>query len=564
MAGELTNFGPDDEEVENRAPNVIGVAIEDTAEAAAYMPTIRAKPLKLTKQAQQQASKTERICAGYVERAGGELWNIRSIMDCVQYGLMAGWAAWDSELEMPVIEHRDARTVYPEPDWRPGSNLKRAMIARKVRLSQLDSDVQARVEEAAGSKSQTLHQKLNEEVTLVEYHDCHESLVAILYYTGPSSSTQQSGNYIPVLLERIPNELGVCQVVVEQRITPDGEPRGQFDQVIRPLLAYQRLQGMALDYADQAVYSDLYVIDPIGPIPEGGGGVIQLGPNGKIGRVPPAVSSLSLFQELAQLMDAIHLGGRWPKSRPGEIAQSQASAKFLESSVGMMNTAIKTLHLIFKRFGEKLLRICLTMDHKLSKPGARTMAGVLRNQQFLEEYNPTVDIDPRVKVDLVYGLGLGREPAQSAVLHIQYHQLGAISLRTVMESIEGLTDIERELRQLDVEKFETMALSKLMQGVESGALPDEALVAIAKARQNGKSLIDVFEEFVVKPQQEAAATQVQSGLGQGLLPPGPAPGAPGAGGMPVPPPPAAPDLIAQLSSPAGGPGNFIGSRATSG
>jgi len=128
----------------------------------------------------------------------------------------------------------------------------------------------------------------------------------------------------------------------------DGEFRGQFDQVVGLLEAHIRLMSMVLDYADQAVYSDIYVKDLIGEMPYGGGAYIELGPQGAIGRVPPAVSSLNVQADMAQLMDGIHLGGRWPKSRPGEIDQAIASAKFLESSVGMMNTAIRTYHQILQ------------------------------------------------------------------------------------------------------------------------------------------------------------------------------------------------------------------------
>jgi len=308
--------------------------------------------------------------------------------------------------------------------------------------------------------------------------------------------------------------------------------------------------------------SDIWVKDPIGPIPLGGGGVIQLGPNGAIGRVPPAVSSFSLSQELNGLMESIHLGGRWPKSRPGEVDQSIASAKFLESSLGMMNTALKTLHETMQRMWEQALRIAFEIDR--CRPGKKHAAGVLRNQQFIVEYS-TDDIDPEIRIRAEYGLGLGRDPAQSAVLHLQYQGAGMISTEFVQESIEGLTDVPRERQRLLMQKMTDMAMAKLMMSIEQGAVTDEQLVAFAKAVRDGDDIWDIYQEQIVKPQMDAAASQITSGLDGGLVPPGMDPGAgmpgapPGAPG-PMPPPPEDPiQAIGRLAVPLGG-GSFAGTQ----
>jgi hypothetical protein len=365
-----------------------------------------------------------------------------------------------------------------------------------------------------------------------------------------------------VELERIENKAGVCPVVIGTRISLDGEVRGQFDQVVGLLEAHIRLTGLILDYADQAVYSDIFVKDLIGEMPYGGGSFIELGPQGAIGRVPPAVSSLNVQADLSSLVDGMHVAGRWPKSRPGEIDQSIASAKFLESAAGMMNTAIRTYHQIMQRQLEKALRIAFEID-KSYFPGAKSATGILRNQQFLIEYNPSSDINTNHQLRVEYGLGLGRDPAQSAVLHIQYSQAEFVSKEFVQENIDGLTDVGRERSRLDVEKFRGMALAKLLMGLEQGTIPEAALVEIARAREQGEELFDLYEKYIVKPAEEMIANQVPTGLGPpmqpGALPPGPSPeGA--AGPMPPGPPPGA-ELLARLGTPAG-PGGTLGPQVT--
>jgi hypothetical protein len=314
--------------------------------------------------------------------------------------------------------------------------------------------------------------------------------------------------------------------------------------------------------------SDIWVKDLIGQMPYGGGAVIQLGPNGSIGRVQPAVSSLQVQQELDSLVNNIHLGGRWPKSRPGEIDQSIASAKYLESAAGMMNTVIRTMHLVNKRALEQALRVCFKQDLESGKP--RMISGILKNQQFLEEHDRKL-IDPKARLRVDYGIGLGRDPAQTMVLGIQGMQTGLFSKEFVQENFEGLTDVSRERERIDVEMLKDMAFAKIQQGIQDGSIPSEALVQIAKKRSKGDDIFDVFEEFIVKPAQAQQEQMVQPGL------PGAQPMMPGAnpaeaGMMPPPsaPPPeellagmlgagpgGPPKMIARTSVPTG-PGSFAG------
>ena len=44
VRGEFDIFDPDEEKVTSRSPNLVQVAIEDTAEAASLVPTIRVQP----------------------------------------------------------------------------------------------------------------------------------------------------------------------------------------------------------------------------------------------------------------------------------------------------------------------------------------------------------------------------------------------------------------------------------------------------------------------------------------------------------------------------------------
>jgi hypothetical protein len=205
------------------------------------------------------------------------------------------------------------------------------------------------------------------------------------------------------------------------------------------------------------------------------------------------------------------------------------------------------MHLVLKRGFEQMLRLCFRYDKQMGKD--RTVAGVLRNQQFQRERS-VADIDLAARIRVEYGMGLGRDPAQSMVIAIQSMQAGLVSSEFVQENFEGITNVALEQQRLDAQMLKELAMAQLMQGLESGSIPKKALIEIYRARMNGENLFDLFDKYIVKPEQEALDAQVNTGLpgGEAMMP-GAAP--PGAGGLQPPPPP---DIEAMLSGLAGGGG----------
>lgn len=550
VKGNWSIVDPDDDEVTSRSPNMIQVALEDTAEAASYQPTIRVKPSGAGPTAKKKASAMEELGTSYLDVSRMKLLTIKSLQDLAGFGMFSWLVSYDEESQAPVIRWRDPRTCYPEFGYQAWDSVRTCVFAREVYVRQLPELYQEKVRAAFGGLWERDHYDVlfhDRKVTLTEICEQDAITVAALYSHSQGNIGSKGATWLPVLLDVAPTLGGICPVVVGERLVLDNEPRGQFDQVVGVLQAHIRLMSMVLDYSDQMVYSDIWVKDLVGQMSYGGGAYIQLGPQGQIGRVPPAVSSFSVQQELEQLVNNVHLGGRWPKTRPGEIDQAIASAKFVEATAGMMNTVIRTYHLIMQEHLESALRICFKQD--ALKGPKRTVAGILRNQQFMvERSKDDIDLAARVQVD--YGIGLGRDPAQSLVLGIQGAQTGMWSNDFVQENFDGLTDIEQERRRIDVNKFKDMAFAQLLNGLQTGSIPQAALVKIAQARATGEDIFALFQEYVVAPAEELAQQSYTSGLTGEQVAPGGAP--PGAGG---PAPPVPPDGAALLGALAGaGPG----------
>lgn len=564
VRGDFSVFDPEGDDIDSRSPNLVQVALEDTAEAASGLPTIRITPHKAGEKAKGLAARQERIGTGYFDVSKMDLLVPQTVLDLAATGF-ACWVVWpDFEHRLPVIEHRRSAECYPEPGLRPGDDCRKAMFIRRVHYSQLPDHYRVLLFDfVTDDTGRWINERLD--IDLVEWFDEDEIVIAAMMTHNPIYAGT-TVSVTPVILERITNETGVCPVVIGSRITLDKEFRGQFDQVVGVLEAHIRLLGMVIDYADQAVYSDIWVKDPIGQISWGGGAYIELGPQGGIGRVPPAVTSLNIQQDIERLVDAIHLGGRWPKSRPGEIDQSIASAKFLESAAGMLNTVLKTYHIILKRMMERALRVAYTTDQKVF-PGEKVISGVLNNQEFVQEYDASKDIDLRNPVRIEYGLGLGRDPSQSAVLMIQYAQSGFISDEFVQENIDGVVDVERERVRIDTAQLRAMMFAKLLEGVQTGTVPSTALVDIHDAREKGEAIAALYRKFIAEPEAAQPFNPLGGALGAGPGAP-PAPGAgpgapPGVAMPPVPPAPGGVEMLARLGVPIDG-GGTLGTQVMGG
>jgi hypothetical protein len=543
--GEWQIVGPGDKAVnESASPNLILTALEDTAEAASLIPSVRVKPPGTTDTAKKVAAKMEQIGTAYLQSSEIELVTLKTLMHLAGHGLFS-WVATKKPGEAPALLWRDPRTCFPEPNRNSLGATDRCFFAQDVRLTQLPADWRTKFEQGVIQQGKNPRYFQDHAVTLVEYYDMDETVIAGIYDSnvieGNTRNPSNPPQMVSIILEHETNDTKRCPVTIGQRISLDNEPRGQFDQVINVMEAHIKLQRLVLDYAAQGVYSDIYVKDLIGKMPYGGGSYIQLGPQGEIGRVPPAVTSMTVYNELQGLVEGLHLGGRWPKTRPGDIEQNIASGKFLESSVGMMNTVIRTYHLVLRRALKETLTTMFALDKASGEK--RTMHGRHKGQTFTIEVDTANDIDLDCEIDVTYGLGLGRDPAQSMVLGIQASQAGIVSLEFVQENFEGIEDVNLEKIRVDVQALRDMMFAELLTGVQSGTIPKGALVEIMRARLNGELIHELFERYVAKPAEEAQASMLTSGLTGASMQPGQGPEQ--MGGM-VPPAPPAEELMAGL------------------
>ncbi len=569
-----------------KSPNVIHVGLEDTAAAASMVPTVRVHASDPSDEdSEHSAAQMERLGASYLKRAGGKLLYQKSSLA----GGAFGFACWQVVNDGPtgkvgsIPQWRDPSGCFPEPDVDEIGVASRMFHARDIYVSQLNPIHARRFQEhCAGhtdgkGRADPMDPKWfsDHSVTMLEYSDANRVTIGLAY---DSSRVQRANGYKPymdgvgskwvsVIVEDYPNAAGMCRGVYGQWPSLDGEPRGQYDQVVPVLHAHMRLVAMALEHAAQSVYNELVVVDPIGDVPQGPDAVIELGPQGKAFRLPPATVAFSFFEETNRLLDAVHVGARWPRNRTGEVSQSQASGKFVETSLGVQNAVIQTHHTVLERMTTQALNVCFALD-KAEGP-KRTAAGVLRNQQFQIKFD-RADIDLAAEVCPSYELGSGRDVAQSAVIAIQLLGAGAISKLDLMENYPGITDVSRTQARLLAEEIEGQAKAQLWMAVQAGEVSPEQLLALLKEVRRGGVFDEAYRKYIFEPKTKAQS-QMPVGMDGSRMQPGPGPGGPGIPAAPNPMDvlgmlgggPEAPSTINRLSVPLGA-GSFAGSQISGG
>jgi hypothetical protein len=552
VRGDWSVVNVNDEILTPKSPNIIHVGLEDTAAAAAMIPTVRVAASKPGDSAsEKRAAKMEMLGASYLDRAGGKLHFQSSSIGAGAYG----FACWNVVNDGPNgkngsrLEWRDPMSCYPEPDVGTLGVASRVFFAREMFLSQLPEHYRFLFYAHCDEHEWDLEHFDNHAVTLVEYSDCERVTTGISYDASRipgidgTRSLIGAARWISVIVDDFPNKAKMCRGIYGQLPSLDGEPRGQYDQVIPVLHAHIRLVATALQHANQAVYNELVVVDPIGDIPTGPDAVIELGPNGKAFRLPPASVGFSFFEETQRLLDSVHVGSRWPKNRPGDVQQSQASSKFVESTLGVQNAVIASHHTLFERMAAQAIRVAFALD--AAEGPERTVACVLPNQQFQIDFKRK-DIDLAGKVTVEYGLGFGRDVAQSAVLALQLLGGGVISLEDAQENMPGITNVARTRARILNETFGKQLLADILMQLEAKSISGGQIVKMMRDIDKGASLVDVYEEFIIKPQEEAQKNMLTSGLDGSQLMPGPQPmGELGAGPQP-PQAPAPQDIMAQL------------------
>jgi len=162
---------------------------------------------------------------------------------------------------------------------------------------------------------------------------------------------------------------------------------------------------------------------------------------------------------------------------------------------------------------EKLISIMFEMDIKLWPNVEKTISGNIKGKNFLDSYVPAKDIGDRRKLRVDYGFGVGGY--QGFLMHLQAKDAGTMSLRRAMEAMPGVSDVDEELRTIEIEAIDQAGMAMFQQQAAAGALDLRIWSTIRdEMAKKGMPLYKAIMKYEEELAAQAAAAQ---GTEQGAL-----------------------------------------------
>lgn len=416
----------------------------------------------------------------------------------------------DLKNDIPMWHLRDPLTTYPAPCVDPDDMQPPDCIFSFTRTLQW-----VRANYSAQIRGLYLgpQPRGDMEVGLVEYIDADE-MVLLACAPKPMTMGYQNdseGFSTYAELERIPNRVGICPVVIPGRIGLDRR-MSQFEGMLGMYMIQSRLAALEVIAVEKGVFPDTYLISRPNEIAtfvsgpyDGRTGLVNVIKGGDIKDVQsnpgfqtnPTIDRLERNQRLTAGIPAEFGGESTTNVRTGKRGDSILSA--------VIDFPIQEAHELFSEALQTENRIAVAIVKEyFDYPKSFYVS--LKGAKGRVDYNPSKDFDTDVNFvsysqagvdlnNLIVGLG-------------QRIGVGTMSKRTAQELDPLIDDPEEEHDRVVTEGLEQAMLQGLQQQAVQGALAPIDVATIMKlVGSEEMSLADA----VVEAQKQAQARQASAG-----------------------------------------------------
>jgi hypothetical protein len=528
------NFFPDGID-QNVVANFIDIVARDLSEVMAPLPAVNCSAANQTNdRARKFADTRTRIASNYFNHSDLQVQMYNGADMYITYGFLPFIIELDEEAKLPRIRLENPVGAYPEFD-RYGR-----CVAFAKRYSMTLGELVAMFPEhqSALLGRDGYKQDLNGMIEMIRYYDKDQT---VLYL--PSRNN--------MLLSHASNPMKKMNVIIARRPSPDGELRGQFDDVLGIQLLRNRFALLAMEAAEKSVQAPIVLPQDVQELQLGGDAVIRTANPAGVRRVELTLPQ-GAFTTQQVLNQELRVGARYPESRTGNIDASIVTGQGVQALLGAFDTQVKSAQAIFSAALRDVIALCFEVDEALFNE-EKTIRGIDAGSPFALTYIPSKDIKKDYSADVRYGMLAGLNPAQGLIFMLQALGGGLISKDMAMRELPFGVNVTLEQEKIEIEKMRDALVGSLasmaqaipqmaMQGQDPSALVRQ-MSEVIKARKAGKSIEDAIEE-VFKPENPPAGAEAQSEQ--------PVPAAPGsapAGGAPVPQ--GRPDLQSILSTMTG-------------
>lgn len=467
--------------------NMIDVAAHDLAEVLAPLPAFNCASAKsVSDSARRFAEKRSLIVQGYVAHSDLGRQMYRAADQYFTYGHSPSMIEIDDDNKMPRITFCDALGSYPVFDrW---GNVKEAMFSYTLTRDEL---LEKYPQAARVIKPPTGSYNMDKSThTVVRYHSATQNIMFMPDKEG-------------LILEQYANPVGICLAEWTVRPTVDGEPRGQFDDVVGVQLAKGRMALLALEAANKSVQAPLVLPPDAQELALGPDSVLRTASAEKVRRIPLEVPQ-SAFAEQGVLDSELRNGSRYPEVRTGNTDSSIVTGRGVQALMGGFDTQIRAGQAMFAKTLENLVSKALELDEKIYPDLERTMRGNMQGTPYEIKYKPSRDIKGDYTVDVQYGLMAGLDPNRALVFGLQARGDKLISRDFLRRQMPFSLDATEEEQMVDIEEMRD-ALKTAVAGyaqsipvmAQQGQDPGEILERVAEiisGREKGKPIESVITD----------------------------------------------------------------------
>lgn len=450
---------------------------------------------------------------------------------------------YNSKRKMPYWTYLDPLCVFPSDSGDPDDiEPRNVIISRRQSLAWLRDRYPAQAGVLYKGRGATPDKMFE----LLEYMDEDETVLivrgavkGVREYADPAFGTAPQ-----MLLERAPNSMGMCPVVIPGRITLD-RITGQFDEIRSMFIAQARLSAYEMIAIRRGIFPELWAVTHPGSpgtarvitVADGRQGTIGEIENGTIMPITQQPGQQT-SQAIDRLERAARVQGSIPADWGGESASNIRTAKRGEQvSSSASDPTLAELQTVLAESlqAENIRAIALSKalwggrstSFYMSRTGKGVSDDYVPNDAFANDFH-------YVKFSMP-----GVDAASIPIELGQRSGTGELSLYTERRLDPMVEDPDFEDRQVDVEALRKSLLGSLEQ---PGAVDPHEIALIISLLQEGKTMEDAVSDAHKQLQAEQAAMAAQTPAAgeppgpetQPGLAPAPPPGAPAPGGGPPP------------------------------
>ena len=463
--------------------NMTRLAWDDLAGSIGRMPEVRAEPESKAQKERDRAAKLEKIAQSYLQYAepNGKLF-LRQLAWWLLAGRGVAVVLPDYEKGRPQLSIRDPRSAYPGVNRMAGGNITKLKdIIFKYELPasamrDMGLEVGFTEEPWTGKKIP------NESGTVIEYMD---DMNHIICSDGGTVKTWTHG-------------LGVVPAHVFQTFSPNKAwGVSQFSDQLSYMVAISQMISMKIAQAERLTYPMMWVKGHEGRINIGPMTLNKLSATGEMGQISPP-ATIQVDRDIDMLSRFARIHNRNPESRQGEVSGSgYVSAKTVEELSESIDTVISNYWALITDGLEHLLAVCLRMDEKLWPSKEKPISQIVKGKRVRSTYTPKDDIAGFYEVELDYGFGLGGY--QGFLQNVQAKDAGLQSRRKTMEAMPGMSDVDGQIREMELEAMYDAGNALFLAQAQQGALDMKVWAKLAKEMADKGTPL---HEIIVKYQEE--------------------------------------------------------------